>query len=423
MTVIERTWAGTYSFTAQRLISATSVAEVQRAVAAAAASGERVRALGTRHSFNGIADTAGTLITILGIDPDPALDEAARTVTVGSGIRYGELAVWLEERGWALHNMGSLPHISVGGATATGTHGSGNLNGTLSTAVRAIEYVSAEGSLVTARSGDPDFEGLVVGLGAFGIVVRTTLAVQPSYAVRQDTFTGLRWSAVLDDLEGVTGASYSVSLFTNWLGDTMGTAFRKTRLLDDAAEGDDPDGWLGSTRDQAAGIFGGVEDNHTGRGAGQWLDRLPHFRLDSTPSHGDEIQTEYFVDRARSADALRAVRALGDRIAEHLLVTELRTTAPDDLWLSGSYGRPTLAIHFTWRNEPEGVHALLPAIEEALAPFDARPHWGKVNTMDAAGLARVHPRLADARALFERLDPAGTFSNGYLEQRGVREPR
>lgn len=424
MSEIERTWAGTYTFTAPRITAATSIAEVQRVVAEAAAAGERVRALGTRHSFNGIADTAGTLVTILGIDPDPVLDEAARTVTVGSGIRYGELAVWLEQHGWALHNMGSLPHISVGGATATGTHGSGNLNGTLSTAVRALEYVAADGSLVTVRQGDPDFAGLVVGLGAFGIVVRTTLAVQPSYEMRQDTFTGLAWDAVLDDLEEITGASYSVSLFTDWLGDTMGTSFRKTRVTGDAASADgDTDTWQGATRDADAGIFGSKEDNHTGRGVGRWLDRLPHFRLDSTPSHGDEIQTEYFVDRAQGADALRAVRALGARIAEHLLITELRTTASDELWLSGSYERETLAIHFTWKNEPAGVHALLPEIEAALAPFDARPHWGKVNRVDAATLARVHPRLSDARALFERLDPAGTFSNGYLEQRGVREVR
>ena len=420
----ERTWAGTYTFTAPRIVEASSVDQVQRLVADAAAAGERVRALGTRHSFNGIADTTGTLVSVLAIDPDPVIDEARRTVTVGSGIRYGALGAWLEERGWALHNMGSLPHISVGGATATGTHGSGNTLGTLSTAVRAIDYVAADGSLLTARHGDPDFDGMVVGLGAYGIVTRTTLAIEPSFLVRQDAFYGLPWSTLLDDLEGATGAAYSVSFFTDWLGDTIRLALRKTRLADGESSSA-PEQWLGAPRHDGVRIFDEPDDNTTSarNDPGPWNQRLPHFRFDTTPSAGDEIQSEYFVDRADAPAALRAVRALGARIAPLLLITELRTTAPDELWLSGSYRRPTLAIHFTWKPQLDAVRALLPEIEAALAPFAARPHWGKVNTMDAATLARVHPRLADSRALFERLDPAGVFSNGYLERRGVRETR
>ena len=422
-----RTWAGTYTFTAPHLVEATSIAEVQRVVSEAAAAGRRVRALGTRHSFNGLADTDGTLVSIAGIDPDPVLDEAAGTVTVGSGIRYGELAVWLEARGTALHNLGSLPHISVGGATSTATHGSGNRNGVLATSVRGLEFVSADGSLITVRQGDPDFAGLVVGLGASGIVVRSTLAIEPSFTMRQDSFVGLPWDVALEQLETVTGAAYSVSLFTDWLGDSIPLMIWKTRLDGSDTGGGVPDEWRGAQRlsGPETGLFGTATDNHTTSGGipGPWLERLPHFRLDATPSLGDEIQTEYFVDRADGPSALRAVRALGERIAPHLHITELRTTTADELWLSGSFGRDTLAIHFTWKNEPEAVLALLPDIQAALAPFDARPHWGKVNTVDAATLALVHPRLADARALFERYDPAGVFSNGYLEQRGVREPR
>ena len=422
-----RTWAGTHTFAAPRHLDATSIDQVQHAVAQAAETGERVRALGTRHSFNGLADTTGTLIGVTAIDPDPVLDEDARTVTFGAGIRYGALAVWLDERGWALHNMGSLPHISVAGATATATHGSGNSLGVLSTAVRALEYVAADGSLLTVRQGDPDFAGMVVGLGAFGIVVRVTLAVEPSFRVRQDAFHGLPWSVVLNDLEAVTGSAYSVSLFTDWLGDDVQLAVLKTRLTahDEQAPvvGDE---FFGATREDGLSIFGRPDDDNTtqaGGVPGPWHQRLPHFRFDGTPSVGDEIQTEYFVDRSDGADALRAVRALGERIAPHLHITELRTAAADELWLSGAYQRPMLAIHFTWKPEPDAVHALLPDIEAALAPFDARPHWGKVNRVDAATLARVHPRLADSRALFERLDPTGMFSNDYLEERGVREAR
>ena len=426
MISVERTWAGTHTFTAPRLVEATTVDEVQRIVAAETTAGRRVHALGTRHSFNGIADTSGTLVTVTGIDADPVIDVAVGTVTVGSGTRYGALATWLEQRGWALHNMGSLPHISVGGATATGTHGSGNHNGVLSTTVRAIEYVAADGTLATVRHGDPDFDGLVVGLGAFGIVVRMTLAIEPSYLVRQDAFHGLPWQVVLDDLETITGAAYSVSLFTDWLGDRVQLAVAKTRLDDGAGWGEAvPENWRGATRQTGLTIFGKVDDNTTPAGGepGPWLERLPHFRLDGTPSVGDEIQTEYFVDRADGAEALGAVRALRERIAPHLHITELRTTAADRLWLSGSFGRETLAIHFTWRNEPDAVTSLLPDIERALAPFAARPHWGKVNTVNAETLAAVHPRLADARELFERLDPDGVFSNDHLERRGVRTAR
>jgi len=422
-----RTWAGTHTFTAPSFVEAVSIDQVQQLVAQAGEAGERVRALGTRHSFNGIADTSGTLVSITAIDPDPVLDEASRTVTVGGGVRYGELAAWLDQRGWALHNLGSLPHISVAGATATATHGSGNSLGVLSTAVRGLDYVAADGSLVAVRQGDPDFDGLVVGLGAFGIVVRVALAVEPAYRVRQDAFHGLPWSTVLADLEAVTGAAYSVSMFTDWLGDQVQLAVLKTRLTphDDSAPvvGDEI---FGATRRSGLSIFGREDDDNTTQAdgvPGPWNQRLPHFRFDSTPSVGDEIQSEYFVDRSAGADALRAVRALGERIAPHLHITELRTAAADQLWLSGAYQRPMLAIHFTWKPELDAVLALLPEIEAALAPFDARPHWGKVNRVDAATLARVHPRLAESRALFERLDPAGMFSNDYLAQRGVREPR
>ena len=418
---ITQTWAGTYTFTAPRLVEATSVDEVRDLVAA----GGRVRALGTRHSFNDLADTTGTLVTVTGVPADPVLDEGARTVTVGAGTRYGVLATWLEERGWALHNLGSLPHISIGGAVATGTHGSGIENGVLSTAVAALTYVDAGGELVTIRRGEPDFAGVVVGLGAYGVVVRVTLDVQPSYRVRQDVFHGLPWDALLDDLDGVLGAAYSVSVFTTWDEPTLDQTWRKTRL--DGPDDDVPDTWFGVARDPSSEGFlvAGSEENLTPQGGvpGPWSQRLPHFRLDSTPSNGDEIQTEYFVERRRAADAIRAVRTLAPRIAPVLLITELRAAAADDLWLSPAYEREVVALHFTWKNRADDVRALLPAIEAALAPFDARPHWGKFHGMSADAVARVTPRLADARALFERLDPRGVFTSAHLERLGLRDPR
>ena len=403
------TWAGTHAFTAPEFVEARSVEEV----AAAVRTGGPVRALGTRHSFSDLADTTGTLVTVTGIPADPVLDDERREVTVGAGTRYGVLATWLEERGWALHNLGSLPHISVGGAIATGTHGSGDRNGGLATAVRALEYVDAQGDLRRVALGDPDFPALVVGLGAFGIVVRVTLAVQPTYLVRQDVTPGLTWDELLSDPEAVTGSAYSVSVFTTWVGGVVGDVWRKALV----APGERVDPPVVETRPLV-----GSTDNLTTQGGipGPWLERLPHFRLDSTPSNGDEIQSEYFVARADAAGALSAVRELGAEIAPHLLVTELRTAAADDLWLSGAYERDTLAIHFTWRNEPAAVHALLPRIEAALAPFAPRPHWGKVHTLDAAAIRRTVPRLDDARRVFERLDPEGRFANDHLRRVGLR---
>jgi xylitol oxidase len=410
-----RTWAGTHTFAAPRLVNATSIEQVQDAVRGRVG---RVRALGTRHSFHDLADTDGTLITVTDVDPAPVLDESLRTVEAGAGIRYGELALWLEERGWALHNMGSLPHISIGGATATGTHGSGDELGNLSTAVRGIEYIGADGERHSVTTTDPDFAGHVVHLGAYGIVTRLTLVVEPTFDLRQDVYSGVPWDSVLDDLEGVTGSAYSVSVFARWTDEAV-AVIRKTRL-NAGVEPDLPDEWRGGSRLVAPMIIDA--DNWTEQAGvpGAWLHRLPHFRLDATPSVGDEIQTEYFVPREHGAAALHAVRRLGDRIDPHLVVTELRTMAADQLSLSGAYERETLAIHFTWMPHPDAVAALLPAIESALEPFGARPHWGKWHRFDAERLAAVHPRIDDARDLFERLDPDGVFSNAHLERLGVR---
>lgn len=413
MTVAGSTWAGTHVFAAPALVAARSIAEVGEVVAA----GGPVRALGTRHSFHDLADTDGTLLTVTEVPADPVLDETRGEVTVGAGTRYGVLARWLEDRGWALHNLGSLPHISIGGAIATGTHGSGHGNGSLATAVRGFEYVDASGSLAQLRAGDPDFPALVVGLGAYGIVVRVSLAIQPSYRMRQDVYSGLSWEAFLADPDAVTGSAYSTSVFTTW-GDDVGDVWRKSVL--DAPE--PPEHWLDShRRADTASLVGSTENLTEQLGIpGAWCDRLPHFRLDAIPSNGDEIQSEYFVARSDARAALRAVRALSDDIRPHLLVSELRTVRADDLWLSGAYGRDTLAIHFTWANHPQAVRALLPRVEGALAAFGARPHWGKWHTMGADAVSAVVPRLADARAVFERLDPDARFANAHLRRLGVR---
>ncbi len=418
-----RNWSGTYRFTAREVIEARTVADVQRAVAA----GGRVRAIGTRHSFNDLADNGVTLVSVTAITPDPVIDEAARTVTAGAGTSYGALATWLQDRGWALGNLGSLPHISIGGATATGTHGSGSRNKILSAAIAGLDYVAADGELRHVSRADPDFDGMPVGLGAFGIVVRVTLDIEPSYLVRQDAYTALPWDRVLAELDPVMSAAYSVSLFTDWSGPTLRAAWVKRRVAGpaDAEAGDTPEEFFGARREPGPVRFiDAPADNLTVLGVpGPWAERLPHFRLDATPSNGDEIQSEYFVDRRHGAGALDAVRRRARLITPLLLISEIRATAADRLWLSGSYGRETLAIHFTWRNAPDEVDAAVREVEAALAPFAARPHWGKVSNVTAGEVAELYPRLGDARDLFERLDPDGRFGNDRLERLGVRAGR
>ena len=415
---MSKNWAGTYEYAAPRIVTAATVEEVQRAMATSG----RVHALGTRHSFTDLPDTTGTLIDLASLTGGFALDADASTVTVAAGTRYGELALWLDERGQALHNLGSLPHISVGGATATGTHGSGDANGVLTSAVRGIRYVGADGEVHEVRRGDADFDALAVGVGAFGVIVSLDLAVQPTFRARQDVYRGVSWDAALDRLDDVTGAGYSVSVFTRWEPDLIGDVWVKTRL--DADDDPVPDALLDGARVVEANPLEGLADlTEMGGVPGPWMLRLPHFRLDGEPSFGDELQTEYFVARRDAPAALRAVRELAPLVQPHLFVSELRTAASDDLWLSGAYQRDFLAIHFTWHNDAAGVLGVLPEVEAALAPFHARPHWGKLHLFDAEAIARVHPRLADARAVFERLDPDGRFVNAHLERVGLRERR
>jgi len=406
---VETNWAGTHVFAAAVIHNPTSIDEARAIVAAA----DRIRPLGTRHSFNDIADGI-ELLSLVDVAPEAVVNGTgdATTVTVTGGTKYAAVASWLEERGLALHNMGSLPHISVAGATSTATHGSGVTLGNLSTAIRALEFITPDGGLETISSDDPDFAGAAVALGALGPIARVTLAVQPSYLVRQDTFRGLSWDALLADPIAVFSTGYSVSVFTDWVSE-QSNVWVKTRLDDDPTVADD---LFGAPRETGQrNVLDGV-DNMTVQGGvpGPWSERLPHFRIDATPSNGDEIQTEYLVALEDAAAALSAVRALAASIAPALLISELRTVAADDLWLSTATGRDSLCIHFTWKNLPEAVHAVIPHIEAALAPFAARPHWGKVHAVDAATIESLYPRLPDFRALVARRDPAGKFGNTHL---------
>jgi alditol oxidase len=411
--VDELNWAGTHRYRARRLHRPRTVEELQEVVAGA----RSVRVLGSRHSFTDLPD-ADELVSLDGLPADVAVDRAAGTVSFGAALRYGDLAEVLHAEGVALHNLASLPHISVAGAVATATHGSGDGNGNLATAVAALEMVTSGGEVVAAARGDPDFDGMVVALGALGAVTRVTLDVEPAYEVRQRVFERLAWDALHAHLDAITSAGYSVSVFTRW-GETTDQVWVKTRVTDAAEETcGDLFGAPAATVDRHP-ILGIDPVNCTpqlGR-PGAWSDRLPHFRMGFTPSAGDEIQSEYVLPRRHGAAAIDAVRAIGDAVRPVLQVSEIRTIAADRLWLSPQYGQDTVAIHFTWTREPEAVARVLVDVEAALAPFDARPHWGKAFHAGAETIAPLYERLADFRVLRDRLDARGAFVNAWLERR------
>ncbi len=411
-----RNWAGNVSFHAAAVHHPTSVEDVQEIVAAATGDGRRVHAAGSRHSFSTVADTDGDLIARRGLARRVEVDREAMTVTVEGGIRYGELSAALTGVGLALHNLPSLPHITVAGAVATATHGSGVRNGNLGTAVRAMDLVLADGSLLRLDSGDERLQGAIVGLGALGIVVRVTLAVEPTFDVAQTVYRNLPFAAALEHLDDVMNTAYSVSLFTDYQRDTFQQVWVKARV------GADPE-----TPDDLFGAVPADEPLHPVESlsaesctqqlgvAGPWSDRLPHFRLEFTPSSGDELQSEYFVARADAVPALEAVRSLAGELGPLLQTSEIRTVCSDELWLSGSYGRDTVALHFTWIPDQPRVTAFLPRLERALDPFQARPHWGKLTAIEPATVRDRYPKWDDFTDLVASLDPRGSFRTAYVD--------
>lgn len=409
-------WSGNVAFSAPEVAQPQTIAELQQIVAGS----RRVRAVGSRHSFNTVADSPDTLVSLSDLSTEAVVDAELSRVTVPAGVRFGEVYRALDAAGLALHNTGSLPHISVVGACATATHGSGVANGNLATAVSGLELVTADGEVrSTDATTDPDtFAGSVVALGCLGLVTRATLDVQPRFYMRQDVYDTLSFDAFEESSEELFAAGYSVSLFTLWQQRTFHQVWVKTRLA-----GDEP-GRL------PARLFGAVPADgprHMIPGIdpvactqqlgvrGPWYERLPHFRLEFTPSVGAEIQTEYFIGREHAAPALRALEPLGDRMADILLVSEIRTVAADEMWLSPAYRRDSVAFHFTWTRDQPAIDALLPEIEARLEPFEPRPHWGKAFTMSPELVASRYPRLADFRALAESLDPEGRFRNPFTD--------
>jgi alditol oxidase len=416
MTTQQKNWAGNLTYSAAQLHYPKTVKEVQDLVRRSS----KVRVLGSRHSFNGIADTPEDLISLQQLDMEIVVHPEHHTVTVAGGVRYGELCQVLHRSGFAIHNLASLPHISIAGACATATHGSGDKNGNLATAVAAMEIVTADGELITlSREKDGEnFQGAVVGLGGIGVVLSLTLDIIPAFDMRQDLYENLPLAAVQNHFDEVASSAYSVSLFTDWQADTFNQVWLKRRITADAFLPSEPEFFGAAPAIRKLHPIAEISaENCTDQMGipGLWYERLPHFRMDFTPSSGEELQSEYFVPREHIFPALLAVHRLHKRVAPLLLISEIRTIAGDDLWMSPCYQQACVAIHFTWKPDWDEVRKLLPLIEEQLAPFSARPHWGKLFTMSPEKLQSLYERLQDFRGLLQHCDPKGKFRNAFLD--------
>lgn len=410
-----KNWAGNIEYSTNNVFYPKSAKEVQ----SLAKKLNNARALGTRHCFNTIADSRNNLISTRDLNKVISINTTANTVTVEGGIKYGELSPYLDEKGFALHNLASLPHISVAGSCATATHGSGVKNGNLASAIRALEIVTANGTIIelSAEKDGEKFNGAVVGLGALGIVTKVTLAIQPSYKMRQNVYLKMPMAELENHFDEIVSAGYSVSLFTDWQSDTINEVWIKRRDEDGNNYNGIPEffGAKAATKNMHPIADLSAENCTEQMGVpGPWYMRLPHFKMGFTPSSGKELQSEYFVPHRHGVEAIRAISKLGKQVGPHLFITEIRTIAADNLWMSPCYKQDSVTIHFTWKQEAEDVAKLLPLIEKELSPFNAKPHWGKVFAMPPKILQSRYERLNDFKKMIALYDPHKKFMNEFL---------
>lgn len=405
-------WAGNLRYHAKSVVYPESIEDLRKHVLQI----KQGKALGSKHSFNTVADTTEMLISTSKLNKVIALDTNNGIVWTEAGIKYGDLALWIDRRGYAIHNLASLPHISVAGACATATHGSGGTTGNLSSAVEAIEIMKADGTLQSFEKSNPKFYGAVVNLGALGIVTKIALKVYPRFEVTQEVYENLPMSALKDHFDEIFALGYSVSMFTHWLDKNINQLWVKKKVVGSFKPGPKTIWGATAATTNLHPIKVNSPINCTDQMGvpGPWYARLPHFKMGFTPSNGAELQSEFFVPRKLAVDAIQAVEKLHEQVSPLLFVTEIRSIAADELWLSPAYKQDVIAIHFTWKPETEKVMAILPHVEAALKPFHYMPHWGKIFTIDPADLHTRYPKFNDFVALAKEMDPTGKWKNGFL---------
>lgn len=400
-------WSGTVEFRDAERVAPASVAELQELISKSV----RARARGSAHCFNDIADTSATAITFEKMSKEIVIDKDSKTVRVPGGLKYGELAVALHERGWAIHNMASLPHISIAGAVATATHGSGVGNGNLATAIESLQVVLPDGSLKRISKGEANFDGYVVGLGLTGVVVNLDLAIEPAFDIAQTVYHGLSRKNYAANLDQIMSLAYSVSYFTTWAAAGGGEVWAKFKSGTTAPTELFEAQPATSNRHPLPGLDSQPCTEQMGV-SGPWHLRLPHFKMEFTPSSGDEIQSEFFVARKDAPAAIAALEEIAPQINEILWVTEIRAIAADELWMSPHYQRDSIGIHFTWKKVDE-VYEMVKVVEAVLAPFKYRPHLGKVFSASPEYFASVMPKFGAFKSLINEIDPDNKLGNDF----------
>ncbi len=410
-----RNWAGNLEYSTNDVHYPKSVAEVREIIKKF----DKIKVLGTRHCFNDIANSKYHLLSTKELNKLISIDRAGCTVTIEGGMNYGQLCPQLDQQGFALHNLASLPHISVAGACTTATHGSGVNNGNLATAVTAIELLLADGSIVNLskeRDGER-FNAAVVGLGALGVVTKITLSLKPTFKAHQFVYLKLPLAQLKENFDKIMSGGYSVSLFTDWSSESVNEVWVKDISSGKQKTQVDYFGAKPAPKNMHP-IADFSSENCTEQmgEAGTWYERLPHFKMGFTPSSGKELQAEYFVPRKNGLEAFLAIQKMGKEIMPHLFISEIRSVAADELWMSPCYQQDCIAIHFTWKQDWPAVSKLLPKIEKELSIYDVKPHWGKLFTLSPSMLAGRYGKMQEFRKLATEFDPKGKFRNDFLNK-------
>ena len=409
-----KNWAGNLTFSAKEYIEVDSVSKLQSIVSKASG----VKVLATGHSFNDIANTSQTQISIKNLSDEIEIDTINKVALVPAGMQYADVCRHLEKKGWALFNTASLGEITVAGSALTGSHGSGSNNPVLSDCVEGIEMVLASGDLFNiSRSESDEFPGFVVSLGALGVFTKLRLRIVESFSIKQFVYENISIQSIAENFDAVFDKAYSVSYFSNWKKISTGQIWMK--FLDDSNLLQLPTQWLNGNIATAKQHPVKVNDpspctDQMGI-SGKWLYRLPHFKLDSSPASGDEVQTEYLVDRSHVSEYMSELLSIGDEIADRVYAAEIRTIKSDDLWLSGAYGRQTVGFHFTWKKS-DSLATFLPKIEEILGKHDGRPHWGKLFSTSQEELSSRYPKYSSFEGLLKKYDPSKKFRNSFIDR-------
>lgn len=423
-----RNWAGNVSATPARVVSPTSVGELQEAVRRAAEEGLRVKAVGTGHSFTAAAATDGVLVRPQALAGIRSVDRTAGTVTVAAGTVLKDLNLALAAQGLSLTNMGDIMEQTVSGATSTGTHGTGRDSASIAAQIRALELVTADGQvLACSEKENPEvFAAARLGIGALGIVTSLTFAVEPLFflTAREEPMAFDRVTAEFDQ-----HVAENEHFEFYWFPHTGNcNTKRNNRSQGPAAPPGALSAWV---EDEllSNGVFQAV--NSLGRAVPAAVPAIARvasralsartytdipYKVFTSPRRVRFVEMEYALPRERLVEALRELKAMVDRSPLRIsFPVEVRTAPADDITLSTASGRETayIAVHM-YRGTP--YQAYFTAAERIFTAHGGRPHWGKVHTRDAEYLAEAYPRFGEFTALRDRLDPDRVFGNDYLRR-------